>query len=187
MKIDLEKAKNILSEKFSFNADFLYSTVEKLKLKKNVRILDIGTGYGVMSIILALQGYKVTTGEPEGHNWAKWRESAKKLSVEDLITFKFFRAEDLPFEDKSFDAVFCYTSFHHIDDKKSALREFIRVIKEKGLIIIFEFNSAGVEVVRQRRPSHPDAVDPEVFSQNLPLSLEIEKGKFVNAFIFMRN
>ena len=184
MKIDLEKAKLLLSEKFSFNADFLYSTVKELKLKKSDIFLDIGTGFGVMSIILALQGYKVTTGEPEGHNWANWRESAKKLSVQDLITFEFFRAEDLPFENETFDAVFCYTSFHHIEAKELALREFVRVTKEKGLIIIFEFNTAGVEVVRQQRSSHPDAVSPEDFSQNLPLSLETKKGKFVNAFIY---
>ena len=103
MKIGLEKAKNILGEKFSFAADFLYQTVEEFKLKKSEKILDIGTGFGIMSIILALHGYNVITGEPEGHNWANWNESAKKVSVEDLITFKFFQAEDLPFESKTFD------------------------------------------------------------------------------------
>jgi demethylmenaquinone methyltransferase/2-methoxy-6-polyprenyl-1,4-benzoquinol methylase len=186
MKIDLEKAKNILSEEFSFNADFLYSTVEELKLKKFDKILDIGTGFGVMSIILALQGYKVITGEPEGHNWANWRESAKKLSVEELITFKFFRAEDLPFEDETFDVVFCYTSFHHIDDKQLALREFVRVTNDNGLVIIFEFTPDGIEIVRQRRPSHPDAVNPEKFSRDLPLTLEIKTGKYINAYIYKK-
>jgi len=186
MKIDLEKAKDMLSEKFSFNADFLSSTVEELSLKKSAKILDIGTGFGVMSIILALHGYKVITGEPEGHNWANWRESAEKLSVEDLITFKFFRAEDLPFEDKTFDAVFCYTSFHHIDDKELALREFVRVTKENGLIIVFEFTPAGIDMVRQRRPSHPDAVNPKDFSRDLPLSLEIKNGRYLNAYIYKK-
>ncbi len=187
MKIGLEKAKNILGEKFSFNADFLYQTVEELKLKKSEKILDIGTGFGIMSIILALHGYNVITGEPEGHNWANWNESAKKVSVEDLITFKFFQAEDLPFESKTFDSLFCYTSFHHIDDKHSALGEFIRVTKDKGLIVIFEFNPSGIEIVRQRRPSHPDAVNPEDFTRNLPLSLEIKKGKYINAYIYKKN
>ena len=58
---------------------------------------------------------------------------------------------------------------------------------KKGLIIIFELNPAGVEVVRQRRPSHPDAVNPEDYSQTLPLSLEIKKGRYVNAFIYKIN
>ena len=187
MKIGLEKAKNILGEKFSFGADFLYQTVEELKLKKSEKILDIGTGFGIMSIILALHGYNVITGEPEGHNWANWNESAKKVSVEDLITFKFFQAEDLPFESKTFDSLFCYTSFHHIDDKYSALGEFMRVTKDKGLIVIFEFTPSGIEIVRQRRPSHPDAVNPEDFTRNLLLSLEIKKGKYINAYIYKKN
>jgi ubiquinone/menaquinone biosynthesis C-methylase UbiE len=106
--------------------------------------------------------------------------------VEDLITFQFFRAEDLPFEEKTFDAIFCYTSFHHIDNKALALSEFIRVIKDKGLVIVFEFNPAGIEIVRERRPSHPDAVNPEEYSQNLPLSLETKKGKYINAYIYRK-
>ncbi|MHA2037976.1 MAG: class I SAM-dependent methyltransferase [Promethearchaeota archaeon] len=186
MKKNLEKAKKILSEEFSFNADFLYNTVDELKLKKSSKILDIGTGFGVMSIILALHGYNVTTGEPGGHNWANWRESAKKLSLEDLITFKPFRAEALPFADNSFDSIFCYTSFHHIDGKHSALKEFVRVAKDGGLIIIFEFTPDGIDIVRQRRPSHPDAVNPAEFSQDLPLSLELKKGKYINAYIYKK-
>lgn len=187
MNSELENAKRILdNEKFSFNADFLYNTVKELELEKTMKILDIGTGFGVMSIILALQGYKITTGEPEGHNWANWRKSAKKLSLEDMINFQFFRAEELPFEDKSFDVIFCYTSLHHIDDKHLALKEFVRVIKENGLIIIFEFNPDGVEIIRQRMPSHPDAINPEEFSQNLPLSLQIKKGRYINAYIYER-
>ncbi len=186
MNSELENAKKILSDYFSFNADFLYNTVKELELDKSAKILDIGTGYGVMSIILALQGYMVTTGEPEGHNWANWRESAKKLSLENKISFQFFRAEDMPFEDKYFDVVFCYTSLHHIDDKHLALKEFVRVTKEKGLIIIFEFNSYGVEILQQRMPSHPDAVNPENFSENLPLSLQIKNGRYVNAYIYKK-
>ena len=85
--MDLEEAKKKLDIEFSYHADFIYNTVKELNLPKSIKILDIGTGFGTMAMILALQGYKVITGEPEGHNWANWRNSAKKISVEDLITF----------------------------------------------------------------------------------------------------
>ena len=184
--MDLAGAKKILDEKFSFNADFLYKVVKELGLKESAKILDIGTGYGTMCMILALQGYHVITGEPEGHNWADWRENAKKISVEDLITFEFLRAEDLPFESNTFNALFCYSSLHHISNKFSALKEFLRVTTEKGLIIIFELTPEGVHVVRQRIPSHPEAINPDDFTKNLSVIKKVKKSKYLNAFIYKK-
>ncbi|MHA2123239.1 MAG: class I SAM-dependent methyltransferase [Promethearchaeota archaeon] len=184
--MDLKEAKSILDVEFSFHADFAYQVVEELKLKKSAKVLDIGTGFGNMAIILALQGYKVTTGEPEGHNWANWQESARKLSLEDLITFKFFRAEELPFEINSFDAVFCLTSLHHIADKKLAIEEFLRVLVEDGVIVIFELNQEGVKIVKERMPSHPEAINPKEYSRELPLSVNIKKGRFIDGYIYKR-
>ncbi|MFW9784012.1 MAG: class I SAM-dependent methyltransferase [Candidatus Heimdallarchaeota archaeon] len=185
--MELEEAKKKLDLEFSFHADFVYETVEELNLPKPVKILDIGTGFGTMAMILALQGYKVITGEPEGHNWANWRSSAKKIFVEDLITFEHFDAEDLPYETSSFDAIFCLTSLHHINDKHAALKEFLRVVKDKGLIIIFELTSYGIEVVKRMMPHHPEAVNPVDYSHDLPLSLRIKEGKSINAYIFKKD
>ena len=184
--MDLDKAKSILDVEFSFHADFVYQVVEELKLKKSAKILDIGTGFGIMAIVLALQGYKVITGEPEGHNWANWQESAKKLSLEDLITFEFFRAEELPFESNVFDAVFCLTSLHHIDEKKLAIKEFMRVTADDGVIVIFELTQKGIKIVKERMPSHPEAIDPEEYSRDLPLSLDIKKGRVINGYIYKK-
>jgi ubiquinone/menaquinone biosynthesis C-methylase UbiE len=139
-----------------------------------------------MAIILALQDYKVLTGEPEGDNWSNWRESAKKVGVDKSITFKFFQAENLPFDDDSFDALFSYNTFHHIDEKHLAMREFKRVINSEGIIVLFEFTLQGVLIVRTRMPNHPDAVDPRNFTQNLHLSSEIIESRNENAYIFKK-
>jgi len=184
--MDLEEAKNILSAQFFTYADFLYKTVEDLNLNKSAKILDIGTGFGTMSIILALQDYKVITGEPEGHHWSNWRDAARKVSVEDLITFKPFRAEKLPFERNIFDAVFCYTSLHHIDDKQLAMTEFNRVTKNTGVIIIFELTPKGVKRIQEFLPSHPEAINPIDFSQDLPLELEIKRTEYINAYKYKK-
>ncbi|MHA2120521.1 MAG: class I SAM-dependent methyltransferase, partial [Promethearchaeota archaeon] len=62
--MDLSSYKETFRE-FADNADFINEKIDLLKLDKDSKILDIGTGIGAMSILLALKGFKVLTGEPE--------------------------------------------------------------------------------------------------------------------------
>ena len=188
MKIltDFSEAKEILGDDFSRDADFLSSVVSKLKLVKNSKVLDVGTGRGQMAILLALHGYQVLTGEPEGANWGDWKTPAKKVNVEDMITFKPFNAEKMPFEDASFDAIFLNASFHHISNKKLALNEFLRVMKPKGTLIIIELTDEEVKVVRERWRSHPDAVDPRTHTKDLAIEAKVIESKYLNAYIYRR-
>jgi len=184
--MNLEQAKKILGEEFSRDADFLYSTVGKQKISKDAKILDVGTGRGHMAIILALYGYKVITGEPEGTFWADWRSSAKKVNVDDMITFAPLNAENLPFEDSDFDAIFLYTTFHHIDNKERAFNELMRVLKYKGILAIIELTDNGVEVVRERYRGHPDAVDPRDYTKNLDLEVEVIESRHLNGYLYKK-
>lgn len=182
--MNLEHFKEILGERFSRDADFLSSFVSQLNLSKESKILDVGTGWGTMAIMLTLHGFKVITGEPEGHNWADWESLAKKADVENMITFKPFNVENLPFEDAIFDAVFLYTTFHHISNKKRAFSELLRVMNIKGILIIIEFTEDGVKMVRQRYPGHPDAVDPREYAKNLDLEIEVIESRYLNSYMF---
>ena len=182
--MNLKEAIKLLDEEFSYNADFISGIIESLNMDKNAKILDIGTGRGVMAINLALHGYNVITGEPKEDNWADWRTAAKKVNVEELIEFTPLRAENLPFEDSIFDYIFLYVSFHHISYKYKTLKECVRVIKKQGLIVILELTPEGVKEVRKRYPSHIDAVDPRDYVGNLPLSIQLIESPAINAYIF---
>ncbi len=182
--MNFSQIKEILGEKFSRDADFLSSVVAKLNLAKESGILDVGTGWGHMAITLALHGFKVITGEPEGAKWADWRSRAKKANVEDKITFKPFYAENLPFEDASFDAVFLYTSLHHIDNKARAVNEILRVMKPNGALIIIELTEEGVNLIRKRHIHHPDPVNPRDFTKGFNLEVKIIESRYLNAYIF---
>ncbi len=185
--MNLDKALEILGEEISRNAAFIGEVIETLNLKKNAKILDIGTGRGTMAILLALKGYHVITGEPEGDDWADWRTSARKVGVEDLIKFRYLNAEELTVLNAEFDAIFVYVSFHHINDKISALKEFFRVAKQDGIIVIFELTPDGIKEVRKAFPSHAEAVDPRAYSKNLPLTLEIVEHGNINAYIYKKS
>lgn len=182
--MDIVAAKEIVGEEFSRDADFLNSVVVRLELAKNSEILDVGTGRGHMAIILALHGYQVITGEPKGTFWADWRSSAQKVSVEEKIIFKPFNAEELPFEDSSFDAIFLYATFHHINNKKHALNELLRVMKPKAALVIIELTEEGVELVRKRYSGHTDAVDPRNYTEELDLKVKIIKSRYLNAYVY---
>ena len=131
--MDIREVKKKLGGQFSFMFDFINSTVKDLELHKDARILDVGTGQGRMAIILALNNYKVITGEPEGDDpeYAQqdWLANARKVNVDHLISFKYLEAENLPFGDNFFDAIFSMGALHHMGDKVAAFSEFSRTVK----------------------------------------------------------
>ena len=188
--MDIKEAKAILGNEVSFMFDFVNSILQNLSLDKNAKILDVGTGQGRMAIILALNNYKVITGEPEGDNteYAKrdWLANAKKVKVDHLINFFHFNAENMAFENEYFDAIFLWGALHHIENKSSAFKEFIRTTKPRGIICIFEPNLKGIEIMRKRFPSHPDAVDPRIFAKDYNLLLEMKNSPLFDAFVFKK-
>ena len=189
--MDKSDVKKLLGEDFSFIFDNIDPVVRELKLEKNSKILDVGTGEGRMAITLALNNYHVLTGELESDEsvYAKrnWLESAKKAEVDHLITYTPFDAERMPFEDASFDIVFIAGSLHHIKDGQAAYNESVRVIKTSGKICIFEPNLRAIGIIREKKfADHPDAVDPRDYNRVHKLSLEIEKTFFYDAYIFQK-
>jgi len=179
----MEEAKKILGDDFSKNTDFINSVVEELHLPKSAKVLDIGTGRGHMAIILGVNGYEVITGEPSEDQWADWRSLAKRVGVEDKIRFTPFKAEKLPFNDGEFDAIFLNSTLHHVKNKRKALNECFRALKQKGILIIFELTEEGVKSVRKRFHDHPEAIDPSDYLEKDDLSIKITKGGELQAFI----
>lgn len=162
--------------------------LNEVSLSKDAVILDVGTGVGISAIFLALNGFKVITGEPKTDNsvYAKmdWESNAKRFGVSKSISFQAFNAAQMPFQNDSFDAVVFFGTLHHIDEKMRtyAIEEGLRVCKERGSILFFEPTADTILKIRHKFPEHPLAANPKNYL-NTERDIKHIKGEMMDVYI----
>ncbi|MGN0204351.1 MAG: class I SAM-dependent methyltransferase [Coprococcus sp.] len=117
------------------------SVIEKYmpdKDTQNIRILDIGTGPGFFSIILARAGYQVTAVDYTEEMLCKARQNAGHFA--DAITWRRMDAQKLDFEDESFDMVVSRNVTWNLEHPEQAYSEWMRVLKPGGRLLNFDAN-----------------------------------------------
>ncbi|MET0557953.1 MAG: class I SAM-dependent methyltransferase [Solirubrobacterales bacterium] len=97
--------------------------------------LEIGSGTGYFSLNLVQLGViqRLTATDISPGMLKRLATTAEALGVEDVTTVAT-EAEELPFEDESFDLVFGHAVLHHIPDLERAFAEFKRVLRPGGAI-----------------------------------------------------
>ncbi len=111
---------------------------QKINNKKEIKILDIGAGPGFISIILTELGYSVTAADFAETMLEEARKNAGELAEE--ICFKQENAMDLSFADDSFDVVISRNLTWNLPDPEGAYRQWLRVLKQGGLLLVFDAN-----------------------------------------------
>lgn len=96
--------------------------------------LDIATGGGHTALKFAPYVAHVTVTDIT----PRMLEKAEAFITEqvDNVSFKVADAEDLPFEDETFDLVTCRIAPHHFPDAAKFVREVARVLKTGGLFML---------------------------------------------------
>lgn len=115
--------------------------VDWIGLQGNMHVLEIGPGSGTFTIEAAKrvrEKGKVFAIDIQPSVISKLHSRLQKEKIANVIT-KVASAYELPFQDKTFDRVFMIAVLGEVPDKKKALLQIKRVLKDNGLLAIGEF------------------------------------------------
>jgi SAM-dependent methyltransferase len=101
------------------------------------RVLDLGCGHGMASVVLARRGARVTACDLSAWYVAEAAERARVNGVAGRVALIQASAEELPFRDGSFDGVWGNAILHHLDLRRAA-SEIRRVLRPGGVGVFCE-------------------------------------------------
>ena len=118
-------------------------------IKKGDHILDLCCGTGTLTILLAQKfdkdcqiiGVDLSLGQIA---------QARKKNIYTNLKFIVMDANNLKFNDESFDKIVISAALHEMDKKQrlNVLSEVYRVLKKKGYLLIFEHHEPSKTVLR---------------------------------------
>ena len=127
-QVDWWNPKHSLLQIAPIKFDYFNNKIGNLK---GLHILDIGCGGGLLSEKFAIQGAKVTGIDISQNSINVAIEHALKNNL--TIDYKLGYAENIPSNDKYFDAVICADCLEHVDDLEKVINEISRVLKKDGI------------------------------------------------------
>lgn len=136
-------------------------------LNENKKVLEIGSNTGFTTINLSLltgcsgHGIDVNDNSIEESN-----RLAKVHGIQNKVKFSKADATNLPFQDESFDVVWCSNVTSFIKDKEKAIGEYLRVLKQNGILVfvpIYYLEEPPKELIKE--VSKAIASDLKVYSK----------------------
>lgn len=105
-------------------------------------VADVGCGDGIIDLGVAhkarprtLVGFDIVPTDPD---WLLDRARAEGVAEElpDVLEFRACDPHTLPAEDDSFDFVFTWSAFEHVEDPVAVFREIRRILRPGGILML---------------------------------------------------
>lgn len=139
-----------IAPKYDFLNHFLSLGIDKLWRKRAIRILsdfksdeilDVASGTGDFAIAASkLKPRKIVGFDLSEQMLNVGRTKVKQLGLDGLIEFRKGDSEDMPFSDEQFDAIIVAFGVRNFENLEEGLKEFRRVLKNDGVVLILEFS-----------------------------------------------
>jgi demethylmenaquinone methyltransferase/2-methoxy-6-polyprenyl-1,4-benzoquinol methylase len=115
--------------------------VSRLDAAPSDRVLDVACGTAAVAIELVRRhGCSVVGVDQSPAMLAAARDRIARIGLDGRIELRQARAESLPFEDASFDALTFTYLLRYVDDPAATLRELARVVRPGGTLAMLEFH-----------------------------------------------
>lgn len=137
-----------LNHGLSLNIDRIWRRKTVAQMVPTKHVLDVAIGTADLTIEMLRQGKaEQVTGIDLSKEMMAIGESKVK-SRKSKVEFVYGNAQQMPFEDNTFDAVTCAFGCRNFSDLDAGLREMYRVLKPGGQVTILEFSYPKDKYVR---------------------------------------
>ena len=125
-----------MSQPLALGHEAIHETVARiLQNEKRGTILDVPAGEGAVALRLKNLGFDVICSDLYTEIFNLPGTEIRRGNLD----------EKLPFEDESFDYAVCVEGLEHIENPANAIREFARLLKKDGMLIISVPNIMNIE------------------------------------------
>ena len=156
----------------------LEELLEKVPLKPEMKVLDLGCGNGLTSIFLVkeygVQVFALDLWISATDNFKRFQEAG----VENMVIPIHADAHDMPFAEGFFDAVISVDAYHYVGNNNTFFPEKVRPLLKKNGIAAIAFPGMKYEV----KENVPDEMKPYWEAEALEMwhSIEWWRTKFEN-------
>lgn len=174
------------------NSERVEYLVDVSGARSDASVLEIGTGPGHVATGFAQQCDEVVALDLTAEPLQIAQEKKHKRDLDNLVLIQA-DAEEVPFEDRSFDIVCCRLTLHHTERPERILKEMARVCRRNGYVVVEDLivsehsERAAYQnrVERLRDPSHVRALPiSELLQLFAETGLDVE---FVETNELLRN
>jgi len=142
-----DKARLKLFKKYGYDIPKARNFIlAKAKLSKG-SILEIGTGKGYMTVVLAKKGFRLISIDLDKESQHVSGIKLKAIKLDKLVKLKIMDAEHLRYKAGFFDYVVSVNFLHHAENPLKCLKEMIRVVKNQ--LVIADINKRGERIMEK--------------------------------------